>query len=278
MIISHNFYVHIKKVLKPFRSLIFRPPFTNQAYDEAINATPSAPPEFFQDSLERHLVRVSLELSNLCNYSHMHKKCPVSKYTEKKILDSAVIYKTLDELASYGYNGEIAFHRYNEPMIDKRFFDLVEYTNKHLPYAKISILTNGSFLNQEMLHKMEAYKIWFLTVSSYTFKEHDRLIQLKTSIPYKVYFSHLDDREDIYARNEINSPLPCYATLRDVTVNCYGFLSICCLDWKNRFTFGNLADHSMKELLNSEEFLEIHRDLFNGRRNLGICKRCDWQR
>jgi MoaA/NifB/PqqE/SkfB family radical SAM enzyme len=181
-------------------------------------------------------------------------------------------------LASYGFSGEIAFHRYNEPMIDKRLFQFIEYTNEKLPNAKISILTNGSFLDQEMLKKMETYKIGLLTVSSYTFKEHDRLIKLKTSIPYRVYFSHLDDREDIYTRSELNTPLPCFATLRDITVNCFGFLSICCLDWQNRFTFGNLADHSLHELLNSKEYLEAHRDLFNGKRNLEICKRCDWQR
>jgi len=277
MIISHNFYVRIKKILKPFRNFIFKPPFTNEAYNKSIKPDDS-PPAFYPDSLERHITRVSLELSNQCNFSKIHKKCPVSRYKEKKVLETEIVYKVLDELSSYDFSGEIDFHRYNEPMIDKRLFDFIEYTNKVLPKAKISILTNGSLLNQQVFEKLEKYNIWLLTVSSYTFKEHDRLIKLKTSIPYKVYYSHLDDREDIYHRSEINSTKPCYATIRDITINCYGDLSICCLDWQNLFTFGSLASQSLKEILSSPAFLEVHRDLFNGNRKLGICQRCDWQR
>ena len=277
MIISHDLYVKIKKILKPFRNYIFKPPFTNESYN-TMNKPAETPPSFCQDSLEKHIMRVSIELSNICNYTHIHKKCPVSRYKTKKILETEIVHKILDELALYNFCGEIDFHRYNEPMIDKRLFDFIEYTNKVLPNAKISILTNGSLLNQEVMEKLEKYNIWLLTVSSYTFKEHNRLIKLKTSIPYKVYYSHLDDREDIYSRKEINSVMPCYATLRDITVNCFGDVSICCLDWQNRFIFGNVSSQSLKEILNSETFLKVHSDLFNGKRNLEICKRCDWQR
>ena len=277
MIISHGLYVKIKKLLKPFRNYIFKPPFTNEAYNRSIKLQ-EEPPPFYQDSLEKHITRVSIELSNLCNYAHIHKKCPVSRYEHKKTLETEIVYKVLDELAEYDFSGEIDFHRYNEPMLDKRLFDFIERTNKVLPKANISILTNGFFLDQEILEKLEKYKIWLLTVSSYTFKEHERLIKLKTAIPYKVYYSHLDDREDIYGRNEINSALPCFATIRDVTINCYGDVSICCLDWRNRFTFGNLSSKTLKEILNSPAYLEVHKDLFLGKRKLEICKRCDWQR
>jgi sulfatase maturation enzyme AslB (radical SAM superfamily) len=278
MILPHNLYVGIKKILKPFRNFIFRPPYTNKAYNETINPASPAPPPFFETSPEKHIERVSIELSNLCNYSHLHKKCPVSRYTNKKILDSDIFYKVIDELSLLNFSGEVDFHRYNEPMLDKRLFEFIAYVNKKLPGARISILTNGSFLNQEVLKKFEQYKIWLITVSSYTFEEHDQLIKLETSIPYKVYFSHLDDREDIYSRTPINSKKPCFATIRDITVNCYGELSICCLDWQNKCTFGSLRDNSLAELLNSPKFLEVHNDLCNGRRNLEICRRCDWQR
>lgn len=277
MIIPHNLYVKIKKILKPFRSFIFKPPFLNDAYNQNIKLD-NSPPDFCQDSLEKHITRVSIELSNCCNYTNIHKKCPVSRYKQKKVMDTEIVHKILDELALYNFSGELDFHRYNEPMIDKRLFDFIEYANKVLPDARISILTNGFFLNQEVIKEFEKYKIWLITVSSYTFKEHERLIKLKTTIPYKVYYSHLDDREDIYGRKEINSTVPCFATIRDVTVNCFGDVSICCLDWQNLFTFGNVANRSLKEILNSEQFLKVHNELFNGKRTLEICKRCDWQR
>ncbi|MDR2965758.1 MAG: SPASM domain-containing protein [Treponema sp.] len=278
MKIPHGFYVRIKKILKPFRAFIFKPPFTNDAFNKQIAEEHKVTPPFYPDSLEKYITRISFEISNMCNYTHIHKKCPVSRYTDKKKLETSIVYKVLDELALYNFCGEIDFHRYNEPMIDTRLFEFIEYTNKVLPNAKISILTNGSLLNQEVIEKFEKYKLWHIIVSSYTFKEHERLIKLKTTIPYKVYYSRLDDREDIYNRKEINSKLPCYATIRDITVNCYGDISICCLDWQNRFVFGNVSSLSLKEILNSKQFLEVHHELFHGKRTLGICKRCDWQR
>lgn len=222
--------------------------------------------------------RVSFELSNLCNYSNIHKKCPTSCYKEKVILPSSVVYKVIDELATVNFDGVIAFHRYNEPLIDPRLFDFIEFANKKLPNAKILILTNGFYLTQELLDELNNYNIWCIAVSSYSLKEHGRLIKLKTDIPYYVFFSLLDDRECIYDRGEKHCNKPCTAPLSDINIACTGVVNLCCLDWQNRFNFGSLHDLSLTEIINSEKFIKTCENLRNSKRVLAICKRCDWNR
>lgn len=53
--------------------------------------------------LERHITRISFEISNTCNYTSIHDKCPVSCYVKSVTLNKNVVHKVLDELAEYGY-------------------------------------------------------------------------------------------------------------------------------------------------------------------------------
>lgn len=73
----------------------------------------------FNGSIEKHIQRISFEISNTCNYTNIHPECPVSCYKQSTILNKDIVIKTLDELAGYGYKGFIAFHRYQRPMINK---------------------------------------------------------------------------------------------------------------------------------------------------------------
>ena len=260
--------------------------YTNNAWDSLNgfgpypDSQPAVDPDI-SDGLEKHIQRVSFEISNLCNYSSIHKNCPVSWYKLKHKLDSEIVYKVINELANFheSWNGFIAFHRYNEPLLNKELLcTYIEYVNKILPNAKIFILTNGYYLYQEDLVKFEQYKIYCIVVSSYNHQEHNRLIKLQTSIPYQVFHSELDDRKNIYTREPYNLELPCFPFLRDLTINCYGQLSLCCLDWDNQVVFGDLYESTLTEILNSDKLVQIYKELIRGERKLDICKRCNWQR
>ncbi len=222
--------------------------------------------------------RISFELSNLCNYSCYHKKCPLSLVKEKKTLDSDIFYKCIDELSCINYSGVIAFHRYNEPLIDPRLFKFIEYTNAKIPDAKILILTNGFYLTDEILRTFETCNIWCICVSAYFKNEYERLIRLNTSIPLRVFFSILDDRESIYESDPKGCKAPCFSPLSDLTVSSSGEVGLCCLDWKDMFTFGNLKELSLSQVVSSDRFKEVCKDLQQGKRKLLICRNCDWAR
>ncbi|WP_289422253.1 radical SAM/SPASM domain-containing protein [Thomasclavelia cocleata] len=226
----------------------------------------------------KDIKRISFELSNICNYSYIHKKCPLSLVKDKKVLSSQIIYKCIDELATINFDGVVAFHRYNEPLIDPRLCQFIEYTNKKLPLAKILILTNGFYLSEEIVKHFEEYKIWCICVSAYFKSEYERISKIETNIPLRVFYSILDDRESIYDDTPKNCNTPCISPLSDLTVTCEGTVGLCCLDWKNRFTFGKLHEKSISEIIDSDYFQATCLDLQKGNRKLLICKNCDWIR
>ena len=191
-------------------------------------------------------------------------------------MDKEIVFKVIDELKELNYDGYIAFHRYNEPMINKeRLYTYITYINNALPNAKMAILTNGSYLNQEELNKLERCNVWSVSVSAYSKKEYIRLKKLTTKMKYSVFYSVLDSRLSIYDKKPIDLKLPCFTTIRDITINSSGNLALCCFDWKDEVTFGSLKEHSLKELLNSEKFIDAHNNLTAGNRKFEVCRRCD---
>jgi len=102
----------------------------------------------FSDSLAvaemlRHTGRVTLQLSNLCNYTHLHNLCPTSVFKTKQILPKAVICDVVDSLAAAGFDvaKALAWHVYNDPLIDPRLAWLCEYARKRLPAIEIVLFT-----------------------------------------------------------------------------------------------------------------------------------------
>ena len=74
----------------------------------------------FDNDFLKNIQGIAFELSNTCNLSQFHSKCPTSWYKEKIFLEENIIFKCLEELASVEFSGIIRFHRYNEPLLDKK--------------------------------------------------------------------------------------------------------------------------------------------------------------
>ena len=190
-----------------------------------------------------HITKVKaifFELSNQCNYTYIHPECPTSCQKNKNILPSSVYFKTIDHLSSFDFSGVISFHRYNEPLIDPRLIAFLAYTRNKLPNARLRILTNGYYLTQEMVNSLIQSGLNWLEVSAYFNHEYERLVRINVQIPYHVFFATLDNRLDLYTRKPLSLNKPCYSGVNDVTVTCKGQLGLCCLDWKNNHTFGDL--------------------------------------
>jgi radical SAM protein with 4Fe4S-binding SPASM domain len=257
--------------------------FTNQSYrDLTVNYENFFDPDGscidFNKPLISQIQRVSFELSNICNYSVAHKKCPASRVKVKKTLPTAVIRKVLTELGGAGYSGVIAFHRYNEPLIDPRLFYLVDLARRVCPDGKVLILTNGFSLTQMLADDLASLEISMLVVSAYSGSEMKRLSALEVKVPYKVFFSQLDDREDVYTAKPLDLDERCLAPVRDLTINVDGKIALCCLDWQNRYEFGDLNNFGLAEMLTSQEFIESARNLGLKGRHLDICRRCNMTR
>lgn len=229
-------------------------------------------------SLFSQISRISFQLSNICNYETIHKKCPLHCSSPKIVLRTSIITNVLDELSEIDYSGIIAFHIYNEPLIDPRLFSLIAKTHNKCPKAKVYILSNGYYLNQNILDELETSVIWLLIVSAYSKYEFDRLSKYVTSIPYKVFHASLDDRQNLYEGPLLNTKAPCYPFVTDLSIACTGEVTLCCLDWDRRFVFGNLNNGKLHDILEKEDVRLVANKLMHGQRTLDICRRCNWVR
>lgn len=234
--------------------------------------------EVGDENILKYTSRVSIELSNLCNYAEIHKKCPLHDVTEPTILPTKIVFNVLDTLKSNDFQGTIAFHTYNEPLMDPRLFKFIEYAHDVCPKSEIYICTNGYYLNQILLDELINIGVSKIHVSAYSKSEFKRLSKLKSNISFSVEMMKLDDRLHLYETKENNRKKPCYAPLNEIIIAREGCISLCCLDWQRLYTYGNLYKQTLEEVIRSGELHAVYKKLSKGERFLPICKKCGWSR
>jgi sulfatase maturation enzyme AslB (radical SAM superfamily) len=227
-----------------------------------------------------HAARVFFfEMSNMCNYSYLHKKCPVAKFESKIVLPTKLIKKGINELSLIDYDGTIVFHNYNEPLIDPRLFILTQYAKNKCPNAIIKIRTNGFYLTQELADELHEFGVTELFISLYSKSEEERLRKINfryLPVTFNDFYSKrdLDGRIDIYDAECSSLDVPCYAPTQKIIVRCTGDVGLCCMDWDFRYLFGNIATLSLQDILADKDFQLLQRRLRGGERYLSICARC----
>ncbi|MBF0330271.1 MAG: SPASM domain-containing protein [Nitrospirae bacterium] len=221
---------------------------------------------------------ISIELSNDCNYSTWHKKCPAHDVLDKKTLSSDMVHKILDELSIISYTGELMWHLYNEPLMDPRLVTFIKYAKSVCPASVIHLWTNGFYLTQAVADEVVNAGASRITISAYTDAEYERLSKLEIPIIHLIEkVGELDLRKEMYSNEEIKSCVPCITPSRDIVVRFNGDVVICCLDWKNSVVFGNIYNQSLKEILSSTRYKEVSKSLRYGIKDEAICRRCNWK-
>lgn len=228
-----------------------------------------------EDDIFKYTNRVTFELSNMCGYAHIHKKCPLSLETEHKTLSTEIIHKVLDTMHDYKYDGVISFHRYNEPLMDPRLIDLVKYARAKCPDSDIFILTNGYYLTQNIMNDLANAGVTLIDVTGYTIEEFERLSTIKTNIAYRIFSSKFDDRLGIYEYNNKRKDLvPCFWPLNDLIITRDGEVGLCHFDWKSKYKFGSLEKISLKDIILNSEIVEIYKNNAKGNRRYELCQNC----
>ncbi len=227
--------------------------------------------------------RVTFQLSNLCNYSSLHKGlCPVSTFKEKQILPLRIIKGVIRDLVSieWGKGKEIAFHDFNEPMNDPRLFWLIEYIRKNIVGIFPVLTTNGWYLNEDMVHELFVVGLDSLIISTYGKAEKNRLANLK-KLPYKIRLYRGDLTSNLL--NPGDGPhrhRQCYAPLSDLVIRASGNVGLCCRDYDETVVFGNLYQDSLLTILEREynKMVVLQNQLVKRSRLLSVCKTCHGRR
>lgn len=225
-----------------------------------------------------HTSRVTFEINDRCNLSHAHKKCPAHavRNAEPTFLSVAIIHGVLDFMCDQGFDREIAWHNYNEPTADPRLLWLMDLAKAHVPETGQYILTNGLNLNQQMLDLLIAHGATRLWVSAYTEDVYARTQDLNApGIDYKVRrFTKLDERLKIYDRGVAGDKHPCYEPLENLVIRADGRVGLCCVDWAQTVSYGDLHDTTLQTILEESSIRGDWERNTHGDRWHDICQRC----
>jgi FkbM family methyltransferase len=250
---------------------------------ESTIPTPALPPVTQtlggDGTLFQYTHHVYLELSNLCNYAHLHKACPVAQLAQNKdILPSQIVEDVLDTLHRYGFRGRIGFHTYNEPLMDPRLTQFTRRARQACPDSEIYICTNGYYLDQTMAEELVQTGVNHIHVSAYSDSEQRRLEAIRVPVQYHVDRMTLDKRMDAYDKPETDDNRPCYSPLYQIIVTAAGRISLCCMDWKRQHCFGDLHKQSFEQAMKDPAMWSLYEQLSKGDRRLSLCKRCQFVR
>ncbi len=230
-----------------------------------------------------HTRRVSLELSNRCNYARQHTRCPTSTFRDVKILPLDVIKSIVADLKAAGWgNGmKFAFHVYNEPGIDPRLYWLIRHVKEQLPGIKPFLTTNGWYLNGDLAREFFEAGLDHLFISIYSKTELVRLKPEISVLPYHTRLHIANLKQKLLNPGEPPKKYrSCFSPLSDLTIRASGNIGLCCLDYNETVVFGNVREEPLRVILEREydRMLELYNSLRKCKRVHQVCILCPRRR
>ncbi|MGP1347816.1 MAG: radical SAM/SPASM domain-containing protein [Phycisphaerales bacterium] len=112
---------------------------------------------------------------NFCPYPTMNRK--------GQRMSDALLAKILDELG--GWDPDVAFEvnlaRVNEPFLDKRSFDVLEFLGARVPQARAWIFTNASPLVPKLIDRVVSFAniaVFLISFNDHRADEYERVMRL----------------------------------------------------------------------------------------------------
>jgi len=183
---------------------------------------------------------ISFEISDKCNLQKLHPKCPINwrKYKIKeKHLNKDLIVKTIKQAQENGFIGMVAFHFYNEPLLD---IDLILQIIDEVPYCKYLLWTNGLLLDRKVENNEFLRKFTKICITCYDIKDMPFFQALKDYYKnIEIFNWELDDRLEIYNKKG-NNEFSCKKPLFEIPIDYYGNIHLCSIDYNNSYNIGNI--------------------------------------
>ena len=234
---------------------------------------------------------VEIETINRCNGECPF--CPINHKADTREfakMDDDLFKKIIDELSDMDYDGNLALFSNNEPFVDVRIIEFAKYAREKCPKAFIYIYTNGTLLTREKILDIMPY-LDEMVIDNY----NDDLKLNPTSVIANDLckeFPELDSKITIHLRklNEVlytrggQAPnnqkkkefkMPCIMPFGQLIIRPTGKISLCCNDALGKYTLGDCTTQSLREIWNSETYVNIRKKLLKGRSEMELCRYCD---
>jgi len=233
----------------------------------------------------------NIEINTSCNRRCAY--CPNSVFDRgliknEQLMDEAIYYKLIDELATINFRGRISPQLYGEPLLDPRLIPFMAYTRKKLPKARIVIISNGDALTVDTFHALIT-----AGVDRFSITQHGESM----SNNMQALFAHLEGQSDLnkitYHRFTAATPLGnrgglvqpavvntvprCIDPGNPVSIDHAGNVVLCCNDYHSSVIFGNIRSERFLDIWFSPRYRAIRKQLRNGEYKLPICQKCTGQ-
>lgn len=222
--------------------------------------------------------------------------------------------KIIKDLKEINFNNRLSLYNNNEPLLDKRIFEMIEICRKELPNCFIEIKTNARSLTFEKLLQLFNSGLDYLYINDYvdesSFKSkvfskrvQSLIKQIKDTRRFKGKnedgsFERISvslrfegevlnsragtapNRKEVFSnKNEWQSKkLLCFRPFEMITINPKGQIALCSEDLLFSEIMGDLNNKSLRDIWMSEEYFNVREHLLRGNRNCkSTCNKCDYR-
>ena len=238
---------------------------------------------------------IEIETQNRCNNDCPF--CPVNRNNdtrEYKVMGEDIFYTLIEQLRAMDYRGDICLFSNNEPFLDGRILNFIEYARKNLPKARHHLYTNGSLLDKEKFSRL-VENLDYLIIDNYNdnfeFNPPIKKVLDETPEPYdfkcdvQIWMRKKNQKLDTRAgsapnrineENKFRPQSPCILPFTQVIVRPDGTIAKCCNDPLTKITLGDLRRQTLREIWRGKAYQELRKEMyFNGRQNIPGCEFCD---
>jgi len=222
--------------------------------------------------------------------------------------------KIIKDLKDINFNNRLSLYNNNEPLLDKRIFEMIEICRKELPDSFIEIKTNARSLTYDNLLKLFNSGLDYLYINDYVDEEkfrsntfskkvQDLMKEIKNSRRFKgknedgsyerisitlrfegeILNSRAGtapNRKEIFSNSKEwhYKKLLCFRPFEMITINPKGKVALCSEDLLFSEVMGDVNIESIKNIWLSEKYYDVRKKLLSGDRKCKTtCNKCDYR-
>lgn len=258
---------------------------------------------------------IDIETTNFCNRKCIF--CPKYKdeRTDIELMPIETLKSIVEQLVEFKFKGRISFTNYGEPMSDVRLPEISRLFRENLITSNIDIHTNGDYIkSSEDIIKLLDSGITGIQINIYSENRREfinKIIEETKNIYGKEKFDEkniydygnkIDIKINLYSidrtnfcilkghnklinragnipwfKKDVSKNTMCANPFRKITIRSNGEVSLCCEDYWNKISLGNINNTKLTDIWESEKFQDIREKLVSGRRDLipELCAKCD---
>jgi len=239
---------------------------------------------------------IEIETKNVCTRTCWFCKWGQLRAPEPRVeMSWDVINKIIEDLARLKFSGRVSWYGTNEPLSDKRIFDIVKASKTAIPDGIHLLTTNGDLLTQDVYDKLVDCGLDRLAVSHYDQATFEKVKHIKGDKIFRLNMMNprfeeriLNNRAGCLPEMKAHAPTQekvkklkyyredCQRPSTGMWVRPNGDLGLCCEDTYGDVNFSNVMNAPLEDLWFNHPNYKHYRTTLSttGRAGLKLCENC----